>query len=133
MRRVHRTTMLVALAFAVLLAPAHAQVIDDSLREAARRIVGADAARGRAVIVAKGCQACHRIPGVGAPFGRVGPDLAGLEQRAVIAGTLPNRPDRLVAWLVDPPRWSPDTAMPALGLTDQQAKDIAAYLYRQTP
>jgi L-cysteine S-thiosulfotransferase len=125
--------VILSVALIVASGSAHAQVIDQNLQEAARRIVGADAARGRAVIVEKGCQACHRIPGVGAPFGRVGPDLEGLEQRAVIAGTLPNRPDRLVAWLIDPPRWSPDTAMPPLGLTDQQAKDVAAYLYRQSP
>ena len=47
----------------------------------------------------------------------------------MIAGELPNSPPNLVRWLLNPPSVEPGTAMPDLGLTDQQAHDIAAYLY----
>jgi cytochrome c len=34
-----------------------------------------------------------------------------------------------VCWLVDPPAMKADTAMPAVGLGERDARDIAAYLY----
>ena len=61
--------------------------------------------------------------------GRVAPSLDDFAHRAVIAGILPNTPANLTRWLLDPPRISPRTAMPELGLTDQEARDVAAYLY----
>ena len=42
---------------------------------------------------------------------------------------LPNRPDVLVAFLQDPPALVPRTGMPNVGLTLEQARHIAAYLY----
>lgn len=94
-------------------------------------IAGGDAARGRALIVEHGCRACHVVPGIPGPHGRVGPDLAGLRDRAYIAGQFPNRPGELVRWLVDPPLLAPETAMPALGLSQQEARDIATFLYAE--
>lgn len=102
---------------------------EGAAQEATRRLIVGDAERGRELIRSLGCVACHVIPGVPGRSGRIGPSLDGLVQRPYIAGSLPNRPDALVAWLVDPPRFVPTTAMPALGLTDHQARDIAAYLY----
>ena len=49
---------------------------------------------------------------------------------AYIGGVLPNRPMMLTAWLRDPPAIDPATAMPALGLSEAEARDMAAYLYR---
>ena len=92
-------------------------------------IIGADPKHGLALIESHGCGACHVIPGVDWPRGQVGGPLKGFANRALIAGKLPNRPDVLVRWLRDPPALSPDTAMPATGLTEAQARDIAAYLY----
>ena len=43
---------------------------------------------------------------------------------------LRNNPENLVTWLRDPQQVVPGNAMPDLGLTDQQARDIAAYLYK---
>lgn len=47
----------------------------------------------------------------------------------MIAGELPNTPDNLVRWIKDPKLVEPGTAMPDLGLSDEQARDVAAYLY----
>jgi cytochrome c1 len=50
-------------------------------------------------------------------------------RRTMIAGELPNSPDNLVRWLRNPKAVESGTAMPDLGLSDDQAHDIAAYLY----
>jgi cytochrome c len=90
---------------------------------------GGDRSRGLATIDRAGCGACHDIPGVRSLHGRLAPSLADFAHRAVIAGILPNSPANLTRWLIDPPSISPRTAMPVLGLTDQEARDVAAYLY----
>jgi cytochrome c1 len=59
----------------------------------------------------------------------VGPPLIAFGRRTILAGELPNSPDNLVRWLMNPPSIDPKTAMPNLGLNDTQAHDIAAYLY----
>lgn len=92
-------------------------------------LAGADAERGLALIRASGCAACHAVPGVAWPRGEVGGSLAGFADRPLIAGRLPNQPRTLVAWLRDPPALSPGTAMPSTGLSQTQARDVAAYLY----
>ncbi|MBI1682914.1 c-type cytochrome [Caulobacter hibisci] len=94
-----------------------------------RQIVGADPARGLTLIKAEGCGVCHRVPGLKWPRGGVGGSLDSFSSQAMIAGRSPNRPDVLVAWLRDAPAMAPDTAMPASGLSEAQARDVAAYLY----
>jgi len=47
----------------------------------------------------------------------------------MIAGELPNTPDNLIRWLENPKAIEPKNAMPDLGLSQEQATDIAAYLY----
>jgi sulfur-oxidizing protein SoxX len=94
-----------------------------------RALAGSDPERGLALIQAKGCAACHAVPGVDWPRGEVGGSLHGFANRPLIAGRLRNQPDTLVAWLRNPPVLAPDTAMPATGLTQGQARDVAAYLY----
>lgn len=95
----------------------------------AYRIPGADPERGRALIVAAGCGACHVVPGIPNARGLVGPPLTNFGARAYIAGRLANQPDALVRWLLDPPAIYPGTAMPRVGFTPTQARDVAAYLY----
>jgi len=92
-------------------------------------VPGGDADRAPALIETFGCGGCHSIPGISGADGRVGPDLAGIEDRRFIAGALPNTPENLVRWIMDPPAVSPATVMPNLGVGESQAKDIAAYLY----
>jgi cytochrome c1 len=50
-------------------------------------------------------------------------------QRTFIAGEVPNSPENLVRWIRSPKSIEPGTAMPELGLSDQDARDVAAYLY----
>ncbi|WP_046863486.1 c-type cytochrome [Microvirga massiliensis] len=94
-----------------------------------------DADRGHALVAsgAFGCAACHVIPGVRSPRGNVGPPLDGMASRGLIAGELPNKPGVLVAFLQDPPALVPRTGMPDVGLTLEQSRDIAAYLYTLEP
>jgi cytochrome c1 len=61
--------------------------------------------------------------------GLVGPPLLWWSRRTFIAGELPNTPENLVRWVRSPQSVEPHMAMPALGLSDQQARDVAAYLY----
>lgn len=96
---------------------------------AARQVHDADPDRGAALMLSYGCGACHAIPGVVGARGSVGPDLAGFAGRAYVAGVLPNEPDGLVRWLINPPLHSPNTAMPGLGVSETEARDMAAYLY----
>jgi cytochrome c1 len=96
---------------------------------AALRVLGGNPEFGQLLIAEHGCTACHVIPGVAGFTGTVGPSLEGFGRRAYIAGVLPNRPMMLTAWLRDPPAIDPATAMPALGLSEAEARDVAAYLY----
>lgn len=84
--------------------------------------------QGKQLITSYGCGSCHTIPGVHAARGLVGPPLYFFGRRTMIAGELPNTPENLVQWLRNPPGVEPGTAMPNLGLSQNQAQDIAAYL-----
>jgi len=94
-------------------------------------VEGGDPARGRAIVEsgAHGCTACHAIPGIRMPRGVAGPPLHGVARRGLIAGRLPNTPSVLVAFLQNPPALAPETGMPDVGLTVEQSRHIAAFLY----
>lgn len=89
----------------------------------------ADSERGRTAIRKYGCGSCHNIPGVGGAAGMVGPPLDHIAQRVYIAGVLPNEPDNMIRWIENPPGVDAKTAMPYMGVTPRDARDIAAYLY----
>jgi cytochrome c2 len=97
----------------------------------APQVAGGDRERGREAIERYGCVACHTIPGIPAYGANVGPPLVGLARQAYVAGVLPNAPEHLVRWLRNPPAVDPLTAMPDLGVSREDAADIAAYLYAQ--
>jgi cytochrome c2 len=90
---------------------------------------GGDARRGAEAIRAYGCDACHTIPGIVTANALVGPPLDGWADRRYIAGKLPNEPELLVQWIRYPQAIEPGTAMPNLGVTEQDARDISAYLF----
>jgi cytochrome c len=92
-------------------------------------IEGGDVARGRQAVERFGCGACHVIPGVRQARGRVGPQLHDFSNQIFIAGRLANVPDNLILWIRDPQGVNPGTAMPNLGVTEEEARDIAAFLY----
>jgi len=87
-------------------------------------------AAGADLIAQKGCGGCHVVPGVQGATGTVGPNLAGVAGRKTIAGgAVPiNGPDDLKKWILNPPALKPGTAMPNLGLSDDDATKIVAYL-----
>ena len=87
-----------------------------------------DAKRGETAIHQYACVTCHAIPGIVGSSAPVGPPLAGIATRSFIAGVLPNTPEAMVRWLRSPQAVSPHNAMPDLGVTAQDAADIAAYL-----
>jgi cytochrome c len=93
---------------------------------------GGDAARGRVLLHTYGCGACHLIPGVRRANSLVGPPLTAWAERHYIAGSLPNRAENLRQWLQDPQAVEPGTAMPDMGVTEQDARDMGAYLYTLT-
>ena len=88
-----------------------------------------DPDRGAVQITRAECGACHEIPGITDANGLVGPPLTHFGRRTMVAGMLPNRPDALVRWLRDPQSVVPGNGMPDTHLSDQQARDVAAYLY----
>ncbi|MGH7025691.1 MAG: c-type cytochrome [Caulobacteraceae bacterium] len=88
-----------------------------------------DPARGKVLIGQAQCGACHEIPGVFEARGLVGPPLAAYGRRTMIAGMLPNTSDNLALWLRFPQSVTPGNAMPDTGLSEGQARDVAAYLY----
>ena len=88
-----------------------------------------DPSRGAALISWYGCGACHSVPGVPGANALVGPPLDHFAQRGYVAGMLRNTPDNLIRWIRDPQKIVPGNAMPALGIDERDARDIAAYLY----
>ena len=92
-------------------------------------VIGGDARRGAELIQQFGCGGCHVVPGVDGARGDVGPPLTRFGERIYIAGMLRNTPPDLVRWLRDPQGVVPGNAMPNMGITDAQARDMAAYLY----
>lgn len=99
-----------------------------SPRDGAAGLPG-DADRGRQLVADYGCGSCHAIPGVPNADGRVGPALDHWAKRSLIAGKLRNRPAVLVAWLQDPTGLVPGTGMPDQGLSQEEAIDVATYLF----
>ena len=113
---------------AILLIPACNDEPDTSA-DATWEVPGGEPESGRMMIEFYQCGSCHDIPGVREADGVIGPPLTNWAKRAFIAGAVPNEPDNLIAWIINPHQIEPGTAMPALGVTEPEARDIAAYLY----
>lgn len=97
--------------------------------DASWAVPGGDPASGRMMIEFYQCGSCHDIPEIREADGVIGPPLTKWAKRAFIAGAVPNEPDNLIAWIINPHQIEPGTAMPALGVTEPEARDIAAFLY----
>jgi len=118
------------LVLAILLPLAGCKQGDTPSREEAMHLTGGgDMTKGRLAIERYGCGACHTIPGIPGARGMVGPPLATLGGRMYIAGMLTNTPQNLVRWIQVPQEVAPGNAMPNLGVSASDARDIAAYLY----
>jgi cytochrome c2 len=89
-----------------------------------------DAERGRVLLQTYGCGYCHVIRGVHGARGNVGPPLDDAGRRVYLAGSLANTPPQMAQWIRFPQAYRPGTAMPDLGVTAEDARDMVAYLYR---
>ena len=87
---------------------------------------------GKALLEQYACVTCHTIPGIRGPATYVGPPLNAWAEREYIAGNLPNEPEHLIDWIVNPQAIEPGTAMPTLGVSPEEARDMAAYLFTLT-
>lgn len=90
--------------------------------------IGGNPSRGAELIEASGCGGCHIIPGINDAEGLVGPPLNHMGKRVFIAGVLRNTPENMIHWLRNPQAVVPNNAMPDMGLSEADARDIAAYL-----
>ena len=88
-----------------------------------------DIEAGRRLIASYGCGSCHAIPGIPGADAMAAPPLACFFERTYIAGRLPNVEENLIKWIQSPQQIEPGTAMPDLGVSKEEAHDIAAYLY----
>jgi cytochrome c len=92
-------------------------------------LAGGDLERAPAIIRRYGCAGCHTIPGIPAGDGQVGGPLVDIKRRVYIGGVVANSPENLVGWIVAPQIFSPRSAMPATGISEAEARDVATYLY----
>jgi mono/diheme cytochrome c family protein len=95
----------------------------------ATALTGGAPNRAPALLIRYGCGGCHTIPGVPGARGLVGPPLADLGKRVFVGGVVSNTPDILIRWIVNLRDLSPRTAMPITGISGDEARDVAAYLY----
>ena len=93
--------------------------------------VQGDATAGRQLFSTKGCIACHVAPGVPGATGTIGPSLAGIgdpAKKPTLTDGGANTAEHIKAWIQDPQKLKPGTMMPNLGLSDQEASDLTAFL-----
>lgn len=98
-------------------------------REAPSRVDGGDPERGRLLTQQYQCAACHFIPEVQGAGGDAGPSLQYMGRLSYIAGGIPNQPENMIRFLQNPPAVKPGTLMPALGISEEEARHMAAFMY----
>lgn len=101
----------------------------DEGRMVAEQITGGSVAAGKAAYRRYGCGGCHALNSITGVNGEVGPSLAKIATRSEIASHFANTPQNMVQWLQHPQQMLPGNGMPDMGVTDRDARDIAAYLY----
>jgi cytochrome c2 len=92
--------------------------------------VPGDPNNGMKLFTQRGCVACHTVLRMENATGAIGPNLTNMSLRPTIAGEqIQNTPDNMARWIVNPPAMKPGTQMPVLGVSDQEARDLTAFLY----
>jgi cytochrome c oxidase subunit 2 len=88
-----------------------------------------------------GCGGCHTVQGLPGATGYQGPNLTNVALRPTLAGdAIPNSPQALRDWIMDPPTMKTGAVMPKLNVTspggqeprpisESEARDLAAFLY----
>lgn len=98
-------------------------------KPAAPAVAGGDPKQGQHLIAQYQCAACHQIPEVPGAHGNAGPPLDAFGRNSYIAGGIPNIPGNLIRWLDNPQAMKPGTLMPDVGVSPEEARHMAAYLY----
>ena len=98
-------------------------------RAVAIGLVGGNPDNAPALLVRYGCAGCHVLSSVPQAVGNVGPALDNIARRHFVGGVLENSPENLIRWIVDPRAIDPQSAMPRTGITQEEARDVATYLY----
>lgn len=84
-----------------------------------------DAVRGANLLASRGCYGCHLADpnaqrDLTGTYRQFGPNLSGIGSKA--------SRDWIYYWILNPKEWNPDTKMPNLRLSSEDALDIAEYL-----
>lgn len=101
----------------------------NDIRKNAALMTGGNPDRGPALVDRYGCGTCHTISEVRGATGLVGPPLDGIARRVYLAGQLPNTAENMIRWIRHPQSIERGTAMPDLKVTEQDGRDLAAFLY----
>jgi cytochrome c len=102
---------------------------DTSVERRAAAMTGGDVSRGRAAISKYGCAGCHSFTCFDNAGSSVGTTLDRIASSTLLGRQLPNTPENIMKWLQDPQQIDPKSPMPDMGVTDGDARDIAAFLY----
>ena len=129
-----KSRLLAGGAFLVILVAAAVALAEQASSEhealtLAMTLTGGNPENAPALLRRYGCAGCHTIEALTGATGLVGPPLEHLRQRIYIAGHLQNTADHLIQWIAAPQRLSPGSAMPDTGITEREARDVAAFLY----
>lgn len=84
--------------------------------------------RGQRLLAQYQCGSCHSIPQVPAARGGIGPPLERWAGRSYISGQIPNDPLALTRWIMKPQALIAGTLMPDMGVSEDDARAMAAYL-----
>ncbi len=96
---------------------------------AAPSVAGGDPKQGQHLIAQYQCAACHQIPEVPGAHGNAGPPLDAFGRKSYTAGGTRTPPDTRLRWLDNPQAMKPGTLMPDVGVSPEEARHMAAYLY----
>ncbi len=100
----------------------------DGMRQPAKPPQAEEERRGRDLFMTTRCAGCHTVNGTDA-HGLLGPDLTHMGTRSTIgAGTLPNTPEHMFAWVKDPQVSKPGNQMPPNPLPSEDLQALVAYL-----
>jgi cytochrome c oxidase subunit 2 len=100
----------------------------DAMRQPGRDPLDPTGHKGRDVFMRARCGTCHSIRGSDAAA-QAAPDLTHIASRSTLgAGSLPNTPDNLAAWIEDSQRVKPGNQMPPNPLAAEDLQALVAYL-----
>jgi cytochrome c551/c552 len=97
-------------------------------RQADPPTIQARVAHGKYLVRSYGCETCHEILNIDGVRGSIGPSLKHIATKYYLAGQLPNSPENLRRWIQYPHSINPQTLMPDMNVTDDDAVDIALFL-----